>query len=155
MSVLIPCAGGGARVASKNNFEGRIGRIAGEILVGENVEFGRMIDGQKSDLIEINNFFERLHEPEAEHWMYQASRSLCERVGIIFLPKKIAINPHVLDRSRNIALAGADPVTNDASAEHVTHERITCAVPGEQRRAGTAAAIHFEQAVIFQTGNFD
>ena len=48
------------------NFERRIRRIAGEIFVGKDLDAGGMIHRQKFHLVEVNGFFERLHETEAK-----------------------------------------------------------------------------------------
>ncbi len=105
VAVLVPRCRRRARIPADHNFERWIRRIAGEIFVGINLELGRMIDRQQLYLIEIHGLFERLHEAETEL--------------AIFFSNGLAINLDVFRRSRNVALAGANPVSDHSSAEHV------------------------------------
>ena len=66
MAVLVPGSGGRARIAADDDFEFGIRRIRCEIFVGIYVDTGGMIDGEQSHLIEVDGFFEWLHEAEAE-----------------------------------------------------------------------------------------
>ena len=66
VSVLIPCGGRQLRLATLDHAKRRERRIAGEILVGIHIESTGMIDRQQFDLVEINCFFHRLHEAEAQ-----------------------------------------------------------------------------------------
>ena len=64
-----------------------------------------MIDRKQAYLIEVNNLLHRLHQTETELAIFLANRS--------------AIDFYVFRRTRNIALPGADPVSDHAGAEHV------------------------------------
>ena len=50
---------------------------------------------------------------------------------------------------------GPDPVADHARAQHVSHQFIVGAIPDEKRGTGTAAAVHFEETVVFHSGNLD
>ena len=65
MSVFVPRAGRRTCIAAEHNLERRVRRIAGEILIGININASRMVDRKQPDLVEINNFFHRLHQAEA------------------------------------------------------------------------------------------
>ena len=67
VAVLIPRASRGARITTEHDLERRIRRITGKIFVGINIDIGGMIDGEQSHLIEIDGFFEWLHEAKTEH----------------------------------------------------------------------------------------
>src|SRR5690349_13565005 len=83
VTVLVPCACGRTRVAAENYLELWKWRIAGEIFVGEDVELGWVIHSEQTHIIEINNFLQWFHEPEAEDRVPHFSPILGE-VGIIF-----------------------------------------------------------------------
>ena len=67
VAVLVPGPGGRASIilVAEHDLERRVRRIAGEIFVGIDVDVGGMIDGEQFHLIEIDGFFERLHEAES------------------------------------------------------------------------------------------
>ncbi len=130
MPVLVPSASGGTRVTAENQFELGERRVTGEIFVGKNVELSRVVYGQQTHFVEINNFLERLHEAEAERWVPHPSLIL-GRVGIL-IEKHVAIDLHVLSRPRNIALPRPNPVSDNAIAKHIGDKLIFLAVPSEQ-----------------------
>ena len=129
--VLVPRSSGRAGIATEDNFERRIGRIAGEILVGEYVDSAGMVHGQQLHLVEIDGLFQRLHEPETEL--------------AVFLANRVARNLDVFRGARNVTLVGPDPVADYARAQHVADQFVVRAVPGEQGGAGTAPAVHFQE----------
>ena len=141
VTMLVPRARRRTGIAAVDNFERRIRRVAGEIFVGENIDSGRMVHGQQLHLIEIDRFFQRLHETETEF--------------AVFFAHRVAGDLDVFRRPRNVALAGPNPVPDHARAQHVSHQFVVGAVPNKQRRTGTAAAVHFEEAVVFHSGNLD
>ena len=102
VSVLIPRARWRLRAAAGYNFEIWIRRIAGKIFVGKNVYVRGMVDREQLYLVEINRFFQGFHEAEAEL--------------AIFFANGVAIYFYVFRGAWNVALAGADPVSNYASA---------------------------------------
>ena len=57
--------------AGGDDFEFGERRIAGEALVGEDVVICRVIDREQADLIEVDGFFHRLHEAEAEEAVFR------------------------------------------------------------------------------------
>src|ERR1700726_4187905 len=83
VTVLVPSTGGRARIyfVAEYNLEGGVRRISGEIFVGINVNISGMIDGEQFHLIEINGFFERLHEAETQLAIFFAERSAVELDG--------------------------------------------------------------------------
>ena len=139
--VLIVRRGWRTRVAAGHYFEIWIWRIAGKIFVRINVNVRGMIDRQQLYLIEVNCLFERLHEAEAEL--------------AIFFANGVAIDFYVFRGARNVALAGAYPVADDASAEHVSDELVAFTVPNEKRGAGTATAVNFHVFLFAIGGYFD
>ena len=50
---------------------------------------------------------------------------------------------------------GPDPVADHACAQHVSHQFVVGPIPHKKRGTGTAAAVHFEEAVVFHSGNLD
>ena len=132
MPVLVPSASGGTRVTAENQFELGERRVTGEIFVREYIEISRMIYREKIHFVEINNFLQRLHEPETEDWVPHFS-PISGEVGIIFFMKHVAINFHVLSRPRNIALSWPDPVSDHAVTQHVRDKLILFSIPCEQR----------------------
>ena len=95
-------------------------RIGNKTLVRKDFVRLPMIDGEKTELIEINGFFHRLHEAETEHavkWVNTggANFEIFVRVG------KVSLG--------NATLAGANPVADDAWADHVRDQLIFLAVP--------------------------
>ena len=100
-----------------------------------------MIDREQLDLIKVDRFFKRLHEAEAEL--------------AVFFDDCAAINLDVLGRARDVALVRADPVSNDARAEHVADELVMMAIPDEERGTGAAAAIDLEIFLLAVASDFD
>src|ERR1022692_1410568 len=141
VAVLIPGARGRTRIAAHHDFEFRIRRVRGEVLVRINVLVGGMIDGQNTDLIEVDSFLQRLHEAEAEL--------------AVFLANGVVLNLDVLDRPRSVALPGPNPVPDHARAQHVGDELVAFAIPYKQRRAGTAAAVDLEKILLFIASDVD
>src|SRR5215467_714434 len=105
VTVVVPRPERRLRVAAENYFERRIRRIARKIFVGVNVDSRGMIYREQTYSVEIHRFLERLHEAEAEF--------------AVFLANRVAIELHVLDGPRNVTFAGADPVADNTSTEHV------------------------------------
>src|SRR5215469_15278985 len=66
VAVFVPGRGRGTGVAAHDDLELRIWRIGGEVLVRIDVFLRWMIDRQETDLIEVDGFFERLHEAETQ-----------------------------------------------------------------------------------------
>src|SRR5215472_3299920 len=66
VAVFVPGSRRGTGIAAHDDLELRIGRIRGEVLVRIDVLVRRMIDRQETDLIEVDGFFERLHEAETQ-----------------------------------------------------------------------------------------
>ena len=118
-AMVIPCAGRRTRILAGDYLERGIGRIAGEIFVGIDIEIARMIDRQQTYAVQIDNFFHRLHQAEAEL--------------AIFLFYGVAIDFDVLGRPGNVALARPDPVADHARAEHVRDQLVMTAVPHKER----------------------
>src|SRR4029077_2807046 len=88
-----------------------------------------------------NSFLEWLHETETELAAFFANRA--------------ARHFDVFRRPRNVALIGPNPVADHARTQHVSDQFIVGAVPREQGGTGTAAAIHLQEAVVFQSGNLN
>ena len=141
VAVIVPRSRGRTGIAAVDNLEWRIRRVAGEIFVGINVDRSRMIDRQQFYLIEINSFFQRLHEAEAEL--------------AVFLANRVAMNFDVFRRPRNVALVRPNPVADHARAQHVADQLVVRAIPDEKCGTGTAAAIDFQEVLFFQPGNSD
>jgi hypothetical protein len=70
---------------------------------------------------------ERLHEAEAEL--------------TVLLANGVAVNLDVFGGARNVVQTGANPMADDAGAEHVANQFVTRSIPNKQSRAGTAAAV--------------
>ena len=70
---VVPCAERSVACvrAGGDDFEFGEWRIAGETFVGEDVVACGMIDREQADLIEIDGFFHRLHEAEAEEAVFR------------------------------------------------------------------------------------
>src|ERR1700728_2301008 len=100
-----------------------------------------MIDREHARLIEINRSLQRLREAEAEL--------------AVFLANRVAINLDVLDRPRNIALAGPYPVSNHARAQHVGHQFVTLAIPHKQRWTRATTAIHLGKVLLLVASDID
>src|SRR5207245_8276655 len=98
--VLVPSASGGTRVTAENQFELGERRVTGEIFVREYIEISRMIYRKKTHFVEINNFLQRLHEPETEDWVHHFS-PISGAVGMIFVMKPVAMNFPSLRRAWN------------------------------------------------------
>src|SRR4051794_19065310 len=69
-------------------------------------------------------------------------------MGIGLRPKQASRNLDVFDWTRNVSLAGSNPVSDHCSAQHVGNELIPLAVPSEERGTGTAAAVNFEEILL-------
>src|ERR1700676_1295200 len=124
--MVVPRADWRMRATRGDDAEFRKWRSANEALVGIYFVRPEMIDGQQTHLVKINSFFHRLHEPETKQaipWMNTSRVDLEIFIGI-----------------RNIALAGCDPMANDAGANHVGNEFVFAAIPGEENGARAAAA---------------
>src|SRR5580704_9081411 len=106
--MLVPCASRRAGIATVNNFEWWIGWSAGEILIGEYVDGAGMVHRQQFHLIEIDSFFQRLHETETEL--------------AFFFSNRVARDLDVFRRPRNVALVGSNPVADHARAQHISNE---------------------------------
>ena len=100
-----------------------------------------MIDGQQFYLVEIDGLFQRLHETEAELAVFFADG------GAVYFD--------VFRGTRNVALAGADPVADHAGAEHVANELVAFSIPNEKGGAGAATAIDFHVFLFAVGGDFD
>src|ERR1700676_5587371 len=113
-------------------------RSADETLVGIYFVGRGMIDGEKTDLVEINSFFHGLQKTETEQallWMNTARVDLEIFIGI-----------------RDVALAGSDPVADDAGADHVGDEFVFATIPGEEDRTRASAAVKFSERMKFFRG---
>src|SRR5215467_6199627 len=111
-----------------DDFEFRKRRIAGEVLVGKDLQILRMVDGQKAHLVDVNDFFERLHETKTQETMALAD--------------VLAFYLDIFRRIGNVAFARPDPMTHHARADHVRHKTVAAAVPNEEYRTRAAAAVH-------------
>src|SRR4029077_5732293 len=67
VSVIVPRAERRMRILACDNAKLREGWRGYEALVGEDFVSRGMIDGEKTELIEIDSFFHRLHEAETQH----------------------------------------------------------------------------------------
>ena len=76
-------------------------------------------------------------------------------LGIFLLSNHVAIDLDVFDGAGDVALVGADPVSDDAGAEHVGDEFVALAVPDEEGGAGAAAAVDFEVVLLLVAGDLD
>jgi hypothetical protein len=99
-----------------------------------------VVHGQQLHLIQVDCFFQRLHEAEAELAIFLAD---------------VAVDLDVLRGAWNIALPRPNPVADYAGADHVIHEFIVAPVPHEQRGTGAAAAIEFEIVLGLISRDFD
>ncbi len=135
ISAIVPRADGCMRVMTRDYAELRKRRRANESLIRKNFIPRRMIDGQQPHLIQINRFFHRLHETEAEQPV----------------PGLHAARTHlqVLVRIRNVPFPGRDPVADHAGPDHVRDEFILAAIPRKQNGARAPAPIEFADAVHF------
>src|SRR5947208_16342571 len=113
-----------------------------------------MIYRKKTHFVEINNFLQRLHEPETEDWVPHFS-PISGEVGIIFFMKHVAINFHVLSRPRNIALSWPDPLSDHAVTQLVRDKLILFSIPCEQRWTLAASAVHLKKTVLVVANDFD
>src|ERR1700719_1022705 len=129
MTVVVPRADRRVGVAGGDYAEFGKWRSADETLVGIYLVGRGMVDGEKTDLVEINGFFHGLHESEAEQaiqWMNAAGVDLEIFVGI-----------------GNVALSRGDPVADDAGANHVGDKFVFPSIPGEEDGTRAAAAVEF------------
>ncbi len=112
-------------------------------------------------MIEVDGFFERLHETEAEaagsalHLGRGQFGEVCGLKPDVDLSRESSRNLDVLNRSRNVALVRADPVADHARAQHVGDEFVALAVPDEQRRTRTAAAVDLEEVLLLVAGDLN
>ena len=97
-----------------------------------------MIDGQQADLVEVDGFFHGLDEAEAEQAVARVNAA-----GVDF---------EIFVGIGDVALAGRDPVADDAGANHVGDEFVFAAIPGKEDGAGAAAAIEFGDGIEFFGG---
>ncbi len=74
-----------------------------------------MIDRQKTNLIEIDGFFHRLHEAETEETIARADTA--------------RIDLQIFVRIGNIAFTRCDPMADNARTNHVRDEFKFAAVP--------------------------
>src|SRR5262249_44920271 len=132
---------GWLRVLAEHNLELRIRRVAGEVLVWENVNICGMINRHELHAVKVNDFLERLHESEGELAVFEFQR--------------VAIEFYVFDGARNVFFVRPDPVTDHTVPEHVSDQAILLAIPGKQRWTGTAAAIHLKKALSLAGSNFN
>src|ERR1700731_3245854 len=105
MTVVVPRADRRLGVAGGDDAEFGKWGSADETLVGIYLVGRGMVDGEKTDLVEINGFFHGLHETETEQaiqWMNAAGVDLEIFIGI-----------------RDTALAGRDPVADNPGTYHV------------------------------------
>ena len=151
VAVLIECSCGRLGIATNYDFEFRIWRVRGKVFVRIDIFIRGMIDGEQAHLIEVDSFFEWLHEAEAQgrRWSLVAGR------WRNFLFDHSAIDLYIFHRTGNVALVGADPVADDACAQHVGDELVALAIPDKQRGAGAAAAIDLEELLFFVAGDVD
>src|SRR5208282_1422690 len=145
--VLVPRAGGRTRIIliTEHHLERRVGRIAGEIFVGIDVDLPGMIDGQQLHLIEIDRLFERLHEAETELAIFFAERGTIELNGF----------GRTSDIAFDVSFIRCDPVSDDARTEHVADEFVVRTIPSEERRTRAAAAIHLGKVLHLVGSDFN
>src|ERR1700682_5010849 len=133
--MVVPCADWRMRVARRDHAEFRKWRSADETLVRIYFVGRGMIDGQQTHLVQINGLFHGLHESETKQaiqWMNTA------RVDL-----------QIFIRIGNIALAGGDPMAYETWANHVGNEFVFVAIPGEQNRTRTSAAVQLSERMKF------
>src|SRR5216117_1038008 len=140
-AVVVPRAGRGTRVAAGYDFERRVRRIAGEIFVRIDLVVAGMIDRKQTHLVEVDDLFHGLHQTETELAIFFANRT--------------AINFDVFRGTRNVALPGADPVSDHAGSEHVGDEFVALAVPNKKGGTRTATAINLVVSLLAHAGDFD
>ena len=100
-----------------------------------------MIDGEQLHLVEINGFFQWLHEAEAEF--------------AVFLAERVAVEFDVFRRPSDVAFPGRYPMPDNSGTEHVADEFVVRAVPDKERWTGGAAAVDLQKVLHFVGGNFD
>src|ERR1700688_44328 len=108
---------------------------ADESLVGIHFVRCGMVDGEEPHLVEINGFFHGLHETETEQAI---ARMNATRVDF-----------EIFVGIGNVALAGGDPMADNAGADHVSDEFVFAAIPGEEDRTRASAAVKFSERVKF------
>ena len=141
VAMIVPNTGWRLGTLADHYFEGWIWRVRREVFVGIDIDVRGMIDGEQPHLVEVDGFFQRLHEAEAEL--------------AVLLANRIAIDLYELDGSRNVPLVGTDPVSDYAGTEHVGDELVALAIPYEQRGAGAAAAVDLEEVLLLVAGNLN
>src|SRR5262245_56648693 len=88
-----------------------------------------MVDRQQAYLIQINHLFKGLHKAKAK-----------ETTALLNV---FAVYLDVLRGVRNVALPWANPMPDNAGAQHVSDEAITFTVPYPTHRTRAASAIDF------------
>ena len=131
------------RRAGGDDFEFWEWRIADEALVGEDVVIGRMIDREQADLIEVDGFFHRLHEAEAEQAVFRGLERCARRLSDIRR-----------DRGRRVRWGATQWPTTPGPIMSAMNS-IFAAIPGEEDGARAAAAIEFADGLIFFGGEID
>src|SRR5215469_7665122 len=126
--MVIPCAYR-LRALCGNHFELRERWLAGEILIGKNVDVSRVINREQPHLIEIYDFLHRLHQTETQ----QTVAWLCSE----------ALDRGILRGVGGISLARCNPMPDHAGPEHVGNKVVAASIPREQQRARAAASIDF------------
>src|SRR5713226_2105474 len=129
------------RAAARDDAEFRKGRRAREALVGIDIDYSGMIDGQEAHLIEIDGLLHRLHEAETQ----EATAGADAAAGDLQIFVGVS----------DVALAGADPVAHDTGADHVSDEFVLATVPNEEDRTGAAAAVELVDGLRFARGELD
>src|SRR5579862_8047303 len=113
--MFVPSASWRLGIAAQHNSEFRIRRVRREIFIGINTEAGWMIHREQSHLIEVNGFFQRLHEAKAE-------------LAILFA-NRISIKFYVFHGTRNVALSRPNPVPDDSRTKHVCDKLVPLTIP--------------------------
>ena len=108
-------------------------------LVGIDLDIFGMIDGEKARLIEVVELFHRLEHFETD-----------EAVARLDL---ISGNFEIFVGVGSVVLVRAGPVADDAGADHVREEFVFFAVPDEDDRAGTSAAVDFGDLFVLVRGD--
>src|ERR1700691_1202150 len=153
VAVLVPRTRRRARIAAHDYFEFWIRRVRREIFVRINVRLFRMIDREKSYLIEINRLLQWFHETKTKRCMPRpclgavcrdrARPEHVEGAGVLtfLLPNHVAIDLHILHWSWKIALPGSNPMPHHARAQHVCNKFVSLTIPHKQSRTRTAPPV--------------
>src|ERR1700686_5682775 len=62
------------------------------------------------------------------------------------------VDLEIFVRIRDVALAGGDPMADNAGADHVGNEFVFAAIPGEEDGTRAAAAVEFSKRMKFFGG---